>query len=71
MPSVEITGVTVSHVWDDGSKNKIVISKASFEDTGNYVSVKEDDQIIYFLADSWPEIRDQVQSMFDDLSSKE
>ena len=65
MPRAEVTGVTVSHIWDDESKNDVEINKGYFDDTGPYVSVQDDGQTIYFRPESWLEIRDQIQAMFD------
>lgn len=68
MPTVEVTSVTVSHIWDDKTKSDTEVEKGTFDDTGPYVAVREDDGSIYFRPESWPEIRGQIQSMFDSMS---
>lgn len=67
MPRAKVTGVTVSHIWDDDSQSDIEISSGRFEDTGHYVSVKDDNQTIYIRPESWGEIRDQIQAMMDEM----
>jgi hypothetical protein len=71
MPKVEVAEVTVSHIWDDDSKSDIKIAKGRFGDAGPYVSVKDDDETIYFRPESWPEVRDQIQKMFNSFGADE
>lgn len=68
MPRVEVTSVVVSQIWDDGCIWTFEIDLARFADGDPYVSVTHDDETIYFCPDSWPEIRDQIQSMLDSVS---
>ena len=67
MPTVKVTGVTVSHVWDDESQSDYEIRCGRFDDTGPYVSVTDDSDTIFIRPESWGEIRDQIQSMMDEL----
>ena len=66
MPRSEIKSVTVSHIYDDDSVDDFKIEKGEFEATGKYVSLNDGDQTIYLRPESWPEIREQIQSFFDD-----
>lgn len=68
MPYSKITGVIVSHVWDDDNIDEYKINVGEFSDTGPYVSVSDDDQVVHFRRESWPEIRDQIDSMFDAMA---
>jgi hypothetical protein len=65
MPEVKVTGMTITTIWDDESRSDIEIKSGSFDDSGDYVSITDDNQTIYLKSISWPEIRDQIQSIFD------
>ena len=72
MPKVKVTGVTVAYVWDDDSKSETTVCCGRFDNTGPYVSVKEDSgETIYLRPESWPEIRDQIQEMFDAMERED
>lgn len=69
MPTVKVTGVTVSHIWDDESQSDYEIRCGRFDGTGHYVSLKDDGNMVFIRPDSWPEIRDQIQCMMDELEA--
>lgn len=70
MPEVKVTGVTISTIWDDETKSDTEINCGTFEDTGDYVSIKEDSNQVFIRADEWGEVRDHIQSMFDSMATQ-
>jgi hypothetical protein len=71
MPKVKISAVTVAHEFDDESASETVISCGRFDDGDGYVSLKDDGDIVYLRVESWPEIRDQIQMMFDGIGKED
>lgn len=67
MPKAQITAVVISHIWDDESRTDTEVCRGEFEDQGPYVTLREDNQTVYLRPESWPEIRDQIQDMFDTI----
>lgn len=66
MPHVKVTGVIVSHFFEDGSHEDVKISAGEFKADEPYVSLELDGDTFYFRPESWPEIRAQIQAMFDE-----
>lgn len=67
MPRCKVTGVIVSHIWDDDSSTDYEI-KLRKDDQGNSeVWVTQSDTFIALHEESWPEIRDQIQAMMDEI----
>jgi hypothetical protein len=70
MPRVEVTSATVSHIWDDNSSSDVKISKMTSNDTGFAVLVNEGQDTICLRPESWPEIRDQIDAMMDQIAQE-
>lgn len=65
MPKVKVTGVTISEIWDDESRSEISLDSGVCEDTGAYVSIGDNGQTIYIKKTTWPEIREQIDGLFE------
>ena len=71
MPKAKITSVTVSHIWDDDSASETKISRSTEGDDDPTVSLNQDGQIVYLRTESWPEIRDQIDAMFQGMEEEQ
>lgn len=67
MPHAKITGVQVSHIWDDGSTEDIKLTRSLEGDDDPTVSLVAEGVTIYLRPESWPEIRDQIDAMFEEM----
>lgn len=66
---VFISGVIISRRWGDGSESTIALTAGAFDDSGPYVSIRDDNQSVYIRPDAWPLIREQVDSFFDEIEA--
>jgi hypothetical protein len=57
MPHTKVTGVTVSHIWDDLSVTDYDIDLNNDEEFGQFVTIKCQSDSIRIYKDSWHEIR--------------
>jgi|GEM_PF-2577588 len=67
MPVAKVTKVTVSQVWDDNSSTDLQISKRCMDTSGLHVALSTDGETVNIYPESWPEIRDQIESMMDEI----
>ena len=67
MPKSKITGVTVSHIHDDDSATETKISRSLEGDDDPTVSLNQDGNIVYLRQESWEDIRDQIELMFQEI----
>ena len=65
MPHAKITEVVVAHVWDDDSETEIRIKVGTNEHGVPFVALESDGESVRLWAESWEEVRDQIQAMFD------
>ena len=70
MKRSKITSVTVSHIWDDQSTTETTISKSPEGDDDPTVSLKQEEYFVYLRKESWPEIRDQIDAMFQEMEGE-
>lgn len=70
MPHAKITGVQVSHIWDDGSTEDIKLTRSLEGDDDPTVSLVAEGVTIYLRPESWPEIRDQIDDMFQEMKNE-
>lgn len=69
MPRSEISGVIISHVWDDDSRTEFRIVKRKYDDSGIAVTLQDStDDMVTLRPESWPDIRDQIQKMMDEAN---
>lgn len=66
MPTASVTGTIITRKFDDDSEDVIEIRTGRFEDTGNYVRVKNEasSEDFYFNPDSWQLVRDEIDKLF-------
>lgn len=67
MPKSKITGVTVSHIHDDDSATETNISRSLEGDDDPVVSLNQNGNIVYLRQESWEDIRDQIEAMFQEM----
>lgn len=68
MPTSEIKKVTIEHKWDDDSKTDYEIAKKNEDDLPSVMLMQGDD-IIYLYTESWPSIRDQIDTFMESIEA--
>lgn len=71
MPRTAITGTVVTEFWEDESESKILLNFGTCDDTGDYVSIKDESQTVYIKRDTWLVIRKQIDELFYENSESE
>lgn len=64
MPTIAITRVTVSEVWDNDTINNTHLAIGSHDTTGDGVSINDDSSTIIIKRRCWPAIREQIDALF-------
>lgn len=70
MPRAKISKITVAHVWDDDSVSHYEIEAQYSETSGPYVSLSTDRDIVHLFPEPWPEIREQIQGLLDEIATE-
>jgi len=64
MPQAKLTGVIITHVWDDDSTGKYRLDFHS-DSLGKRVYLEEDSDTVTIHEGSWPEIKLQIDRLFE------
>ena len=70
MPHSRVSGVVVTHVWDDGSEQNYTLT-SSKNDQGFRVEISDGGDLIHLYKESWDEIRDQIDGLFEQAQEGE
>lgn len=67
MPYAEITSVTVTTVWDDNSVTDTQVAFKRHDDGQEVIYLTQDDNKVAIYFETWGELRDQIQGLFDTM----
>lgn len=70
MPHAKITGVVVTHIFDNDQPIETKINRSLEGDDDPTVDINQDGQTVFLRAESWPEIRDQIDDMFQEMKNE-
>ena len=70
MPHAKITGVVVTHIFDDEETIDTKISRSIEGDDDPTVDIHQDGKTVFLRPESWPEIRDEIDAMFQEMEKE-